>query len=92
MQLGFYYSNKEGVMSKWLKAVSFFAFSLLVAVALAVGTRSAFARSVVTTCPYDPPRYLGSCSSQTECDQACKSANGSESQGRCIGGCCQCLF
>lgn len=79
-------------MARWLKSLSVFAFALLVAVALTVGARSAFARSVVNSCLYDPPRYLGSCSSQTECTNACIAVNGSGSQGRCLDGCCQCLF
>ncbi len=79
-------------MSKWLKAVSISAFGLLVAVALTIGTQSAFARSVVNTCTYDPPRYLGTCSSDQACTNACVAVNGPDSQGRCLNGCCQCLF
>jgi hypothetical protein len=79
-------------MSEWLKVFSFSAFGALVAIALTIGAHAAFAQAVTATCPYDPPLYLGSCSSQAECDQACKSANGPESQGRCISGCCICLF
>jgi hypothetical protein len=80
-------------MSRLLKAASISAFGLLVAVALAVGAQSAFARSVTMTCTYNPPRYLGSCSTQAECDANCKLVNGQESVGHCgSDGCCQCLF
>lgn len=79
-------------MSKWLKAVSVSGFGLLVAAALAVGAQSAFARAVTTDCPNDGFRFLGSCSTQTECTTACRGVHGPDAQGRCRDGCCECLF
>jgi hypothetical protein len=83
-------------MSKWLKVVSISAFGLLVAVALAVGTQSAFARSVVAECPNDGVTHLGSCIDNPDCKQKCVQAHPeippSEIQGRCTNGCCTCLF
>ena len=83
-------------MSKWLKALSISAVALLVALALGVGTHSAFARSVVLTCPNDGSVHLGSCIDNTDCRNKCIQAHPdippAEIQGRCIGGCCTCLF
>ena len=82
-------------MSKWLKAVSLSAFGFLVAVALAVGAQSAFARSVTMDCPNDGWVHLGSCSSTSQCDAACKAIHGPDAVGHCPGapnGCCTCLF
>jgi hypothetical protein len=83
-------------MSKWLKALSISAVALLVALALGVGTQSAFARSVVLTCPNDGNVHLGSCIDNPDCKQKCVQAHPeippSEIQGRCISGCCTCLF
>ncbi len=83
-------------MSKWLKAVSISAFALLVALALAVGAHSAFARSVVLQCQNDGSHHLGSCIDNPDCLNKCIQAHPdippSEIQGRCIGGCCTCLF
>ncbi len=83
-------------MSKWLKALSISAVALLVALALGVGTQSAFARSVVLTCPNDGSAHLGSCVDNADCLNKCIQAHPdidpSEIEGRCIGGCCTCLF
>lgn len=79
-------------MFKELKLFSGALFGLFVAAALAAGVHTAFAQSVTETCVYDPPRYLGTCSSQGECDTNCKIVDGSDAQGRCVSGCCQCLF
>ncbi len=84
-------------MSKWLKAVSISAFGLLVAVALTIGTQSAFARQVTMDCPNDGWVRLGSCTSQSECQAKCDAVHlpAGSSQGVCSGapnGCCHCLF
>ncbi len=82
-------------MSKWLKALSISAFGLLVAVALAVGAQSAFARSVTMDCPNDGNGRLGSCANQAECQAKCDAVHGvGNSTARCSGtpGCCTCLF
>lgn len=77
-------------MSKFLKLISVSVFGLLVAAALAVGTRTALARSVTTDCTYDPPAFLGACTSTQECNTACLAWGGV--QGVCTGGCCRCYF
>lgn len=84
-------------MSKWLKGVSMWVFGLLVAAALAVGTRSAFAQPVTMTCPDDGYTRLGSCASQGECQAKCDAVHQppGSSQGVCSGapnGCCHCLI
>jgi hypothetical protein len=82
-------------MSKWLKAVSVWLFGILVAAALAVGTRSAFAQSVTLTCPDDGNGRLGSCANQAECKDKCDAVHGvGNSIAHCSGtpGCCTCLF
>jgi len=57
--------------------------------ALALGTRQAFARTP-TIC--DPPLYAGTCDGGTDCDAACQVQNGSEWFGICSGGCCACFL
>ena len=79
-------------MARWLKAASVSVFTLSVAVSLAIGVRTAFAQSVTMTCPNDGWRYLGSCSSTAECTNACVGVHGPGAQGKCLDGCCQCLF
>jgi hypothetical protein len=79
-------------MSQWLKLVFGAAFALLVAGSLTVGARAAFAHPAPMDCLYDPPRYVGSCIDNTDCSATCRQVNGDDSQGRCISGCCQCLF
>lgn len=77
-------------MSKLLKRISASVFGLLVAAALAVGSGTALARSVTTDCTYNPPAFLGACSSGPECQTACEAWNGV--LGVCSGGCCRCYF
>jgi len=77
-------------MSKLLKLISGSAFVLLVAAALALGTRTALARSVVTDCTYNPPAFLGACNSGAECQSACEAWGGI--RGVCSQGCCHCFF
>jgi hypothetical protein len=84
-------------MSNVLKAVSVPLFGVLVAVALAVGTQTAFARSVTMDCPNDGNTRLGSCTSQAECQAKCDAVHQppGSSQGVCSGapnGCCHCLI
>lgn len=82
-------------MSKWLKAVSVSVFGLLVAAALAVGARTAFARSVSAACLDNGTSFLGSCADTAECQAKCDVVHGiGNSIGRCSGtpGCCRCLF
>lgn len=79
-------------MWKWLKVGSLSIVGVLVAVALAVGAHSALAKPVMLTCPNDGWRYLGSCSSPAECTNACVGVHGPGAQGKCLDGCCQCLF
>lgn len=84
-------------MSQWLKAVWLSGFGVLVALALAVGTQTAFARTVTATCPDDGNTRLGSCASQEECQAKCDAVHQppGSSQGVCSGtpnGCCHCLI
>ncbi|HEY6107603.1 MAG TPA: hypothetical protein VIV56_01750 [Gemmatimonadales bacterium] len=83
-------------MSRLLKAVLGSAFALFVAVALTIGAQVAFARSVAADCPNDGSTHLGSCIDNPDCKQKCIQAHPEippeEIQGRCVNGCCTCLF
>jgi hypothetical protein len=67
-------------------------FGVAVAGALAFGATEARA-TARTTCTINYEYgSIGSCSSETTCDQRCKSIYGPESGGACLGGCCRCAI
>ncbi len=79
-------------MSKRVKSGTGWLFGLVVAAALAVGARTAFASS--SMCPFIPPRDVGSCANQEECDALCAFYNpGAPVIPVCNGaGCCHCYL
>lgn len=82
-------------MLKPLKAISMWAFALFVALALAVGAKSALAQPVTMDCLNDGWVHLGSCTSAGECTTNCQAIHGQDAVGHCPGapnGCCTCLF
>jgi hypothetical protein len=83
-------------VSNVLKMIPVVLLTLLVAIALVIGTRTAVARPVTATCQDDGSVHLGTCATQQECQNKCEAAHPeippNEIQGRCIGGCCTCLF
>lgn len=81
-------------MTTLFRGVGRAAFALLVAGGLAVGARSAMAAPAALACQFDPSRgWIGtSCSTNAYCTQACTAFYGYESPGKCLNGCCTCLF
>lgn len=79
-------------MTQWLKLASGAVFALLVAGALTLGARTAFAQPVSRDCPNDGWVWLGSCVTQGECQGKCEIVHGPDVVGQCVGGCCRCLF
>lgn len=79
-------------MLKILKATSVWLIGLSVVAALAVGTRTAFARPVSAMCTDDGWVHLGSCTSNMDCYNKCAVVHGPDVVGHCDGGCCLCLF
>ncbi len=79
-------------MSKRVKSGTGVLLGLVVAAALAVGARTAFASS--SSCAFVPPHDVGSCSSQQDCVNLCDTYNptGYE-EAVCNGlGCCHCYL
>lgn len=64
--------------------------------ALAFGAASLFASATTFDCPDDGETHLGSCIDNPDCTQKCRAAHPEippeEIQGRCIDGCCTCLY
>jgi hypothetical protein len=78
-------------MSKRVKSGTGWLFGLLVAAALAVGARTAFASS--SACGFHPPEQVGSCSGQEGCEEACDIYSPGWQVAICNGqGCCHCYF
>jgi hypothetical protein len=77
-------------MSKRVKSGTGWFLGLLVAAALAVGARTAFAST--SSCPFIPPHDVGSCANQAECAALCVYYNpGEDVTAVCNGlGCCHC--
>jgi hypothetical protein len=60
--------------------------------ALGYGGHQAVAGSRMADCLYEPPLWLGSCESTSQCDLWCRKTNGSEWGGLCNAGCCYCYM
>ena len=61
--------------------------------AMSFGAREAFAANAAMACPNDGWSTLGACTSTLDCQWLCDGVHGSgNSTGRCIGGCCTCLW
>lgn len=70
-------------------------FAALVAVGLTWGAGTALASPVAASaCAFDPSRgWIGaSCTTNAYCTQVCTSFYGYSSPGKCLNGCCTCLF
>lgn len=52
-------------------------------------SREAIARPAM---PCDPPRYIGTCTSDFQCQKMCDDFYGPGTFGWCHGGCCECLL
>jgi hypothetical protein len=65
-------------------------FGLLLAASLTFGVSSVFSQAETNVCRTDPPTYLGTCSSEAECDEKCLAAGGFD--GICTNGCCICAY
>ena len=78
-------------MSNRVKSGTGWFLGLLVAAALAVGARTAFAST--SSCPFIPPHDVGSCSDDPSCQALCDVYNPPGSTtGDCNGlGCCHCF-
>lgn len=70
-----------------------FAFFSFVVASLMFGTRTLLANDgAVAVCDFQPPIWLGTCSSQQECQIECEQYNPQPTLGECSMGCCRCLI
>lgn len=83
-------------MKRIMARVGKLVVALVVCGALGFGASSLFASAGTLDCPDDGETHLGSCIDNPDCTQKCRAAHPEilpeEIQGRCIDGCCTCLY